>query len=85
VAGRYPIAQEELYDLEADPDEQRNVVAAHPAEAQQLRAALERWKGGLERGEAAQADSDERRAELEALGYIDDSWRREKKEGTGAP
>jgi len=78
VAGRYPIAEEELYDLEADPDEQRNVVASHPAEAQQLRAALERWKAGLVRGEAARADSDERKAELEALGYIDDSWRRGK-------
>ena len=77
VAGRYPIAEQELYDVEADPDEQVNVIEAHPEEAQRLRAALERWKGGLARGRAAVAESDERMAELEALGYIDDAWRRD--------
>jgi arylsulfatase A-like enzyme len=77
VAGRYPIAEQELYDLDADPDEQVNVIAAHPEQAQELRAALERWQGGLARGKAAVAESDERNAELEALGYIDDSWRRD--------
>ena len=79
VAGRYPIAEQELYDLEADPDEQVNVIEAHPEEARELRAALERWQGGLARGQAAVAESDERMAELEALGYIDDSWRRGEK------
>jgi arylsulfatase A-like enzyme len=77
AAGAYPVAEQELYDLEADPDEQVNVVAAHPEEARRLRAALELWHGRLARGKAAVADSDERMAELEALGYIDDSWRRE--------
>ena len=77
AAGRYPIAQQELYDLDADPDEQVNVIGAHPEEAQKLRAALERWKGGLARGEAAVDESDERKAELEALGYIEGSGRRD--------
>lgn len=34
----------ELYDLSADPGEQENVVAAHPAQAQQLEAAIDAFR-----------------------------------------
>lgn len=37
------VNNQELYDLSADPDEQRDVSAAHPAEVARLRASYERW------------------------------------------
>ncbi|MEQ1859236.1 MAG: sulfatase [Chthoniobacteraceae bacterium] len=36
---------EELYDLAADPHEQRNVAAANPAKLAELRATLDTWLG----------------------------------------
>lgn len=37
------VANTELYDLQADPAETKNVLAEHPAEAAKLRAAYDAW------------------------------------------
>ena len=37
------VNNEELYDLKADPDETKNVIAEHPEEVAKLRAAYDRW------------------------------------------
>lgn len=62
----------ELYDLTADPGERRNVIAAHPEEAEELASLLERLErdttGESAAGPAAPLDAEARSA-LESLGY----------------
>jgi len=60
--------QLELYDLEADPREQRDVSRSHSAVVARLSAWL---PGASEAGEAAEVD-DALREQLEALGYVGD-------------
>jgi arylsulfatase A-like enzyme len=62
---------EELYDLDADPTEARNVAQSHPEVAGRLRAQLEAWSAAHPQY-AAQVEliNDEMRATLEALGYV---------------
>lgn len=74
---RYIRAPEpELYDLEADPREQHNVVAAEPEVARELDAWLaERIANARPLGDATALSADER-ARLQALGYV---------AGAGAP
>lgn len=70
----YPIARLELYDLESDPGEQRNIAAEHPEQVQRLRSLIARRFASLD------ADSPPERQEipydlrrrLEALGYVGD-------------
>ncbi len=66
---RYVLAPTpELYDLERDPDERRNLAAARPRVAGAMRQALEaRIRPAPERPSAV---SSEERARFEALGYI---------------
>lgn len=37
------VNNEELYDLQSDPGETRNVIALHPEEVQKLRTAYDQW------------------------------------------
>ena len=69
--GRRPI---ELFDLEADPGETRDVADAHPVVAAALRAELASWAAeGLVRSGASDFKPDAAmQAELKALGYVDD-------------
>jgi arylsulfatase A-like enzyme len=73
---KFPIAAQELYALEADPRNRRNVVERHPEVASVLRSRLAAWwEASLEHavpGTPAEF-TPEARAELEALGYLDDS------------
>jgi arylsulfatase A-like enzyme len=65
------VAAEELYDLEADPRQQRNVVEGHGATAAELRGELVKWAEWVRKD----ATPTERKldpkleAQLEALGY----------------
>jgi len=67
----------ELYDLQADPGEQTNVVEQHPELAAQLRAAAQRWYEQCEpvaAGEPRRTPDPMSAEELErlrALGYVD--------------
>jgi arylsulfatase A-like enzyme len=64
---------DELYDLERDPGERRNLIESAPEEAAKLRDLLEAWRR-THAGPKPQAPpgEDERRA-LEALGYVEAS------------
>ncbi|HKY32362.1 MAG TPA: sulfatase-like hydrolase/transferase, partial [Candidatus Polarisedimenticolia bacterium] len=64
----------ELYDLEADPGETRNLALAEPARAQEARGEFQRVKTGLESIQRDDAETapmdDEMRERLLSLGYI---------------
>jgi arylsulfatase A-like enzyme/Flp pilus assembly protein TadD len=63
----------ELYDLDRDPGEQRDLAAAEPSRAQALRAALEdhlRREQKAVQGDAAAAVPPELRERLGAVGYF---------------
>ncbi len=59
----------ELYDLERDPRELRNLAAAEPRRLAALRAVLEPLRA-LDRGAAAAPEDAETRARLQSLGYL---------------
>ena len=61
--------QPELYDLEADPAESRNVASARPQTVTAARAALDRFLAGVTVQAPAQVSS-ETRERLQALGYV---------------
>ena len=64
-------ASHELYDLTADPEEARDVVAGEPVAAGRLAAALEELVAELEVGSAQPLALDEASREaLESLGYV---------------
>ncbi len=66
----YPLQRVELYNLEEDPGETRNLAEERPDQVSLLQALLEqRFDFGEERGEA-QEISEELKAKLCALGYI---------------
>jgi hypothetical protein len=58
-----------LYDLQADPNEQQDVLAQHLEEAQALRSGLVQWWARLPRGTASQEMSPEVEAMLRRNGY----------------
>lgn len=58
-----------LYDLQADPNEQQDVLAQHLEEARGLRAGLVQWWAKLPRGTASQTMSPEVEAMLRRNGY----------------
>ena len=64
VQGRF-----ELYDLATDPRETRELSAARPADTEELRAALERFRAGARAGQPIVAPSDEEQRRLDAMGY----------------
>jgi arylsulfatase A-like enzyme/Tfp pilus assembly protein PilF len=59
----------ELYDLGADPREERNLVATRPAELERLRAALSAFPAA-EGGAVRSGEDREVRDKLRALGYL---------------
>jgi arylsulfatase A-like enzyme/Flp pilus assembly protein TadD len=59
----------ELYDLEADPTEDKNLVARRPEELQRLRDRLARFRS-LDRGVSRVAEESEALERLRALGYV---------------
>jgi choline-sulfatase len=72
VRGRWKyvdLPMPELYDLGADPREERNLAAARPQEMDRLRALLAALRAE-DRGPRAGADSGETRERLRALGYL---------------
>jgi arylsulfatase A-like enzyme len=61
-----------LFDLDADPGEQRNVARDHPAEVDRLRARVSALTVALaKRGETTGGLGAEDRARLEAIGYLE--------------
>ena len=66
---------DELYDLDSDPDETRNIRIANPEVTAELRAMLDEWKrryqpsGSSDTGDHSLTEAD--RKALEALGYLD--------------
>jgi arylsulfatase A-like enzyme len=66
----YKVAREELYDLAADPREQRNVVAEHPDVAKEL--ATHTQKGHAASADDAPLPVDPKlKEELKSLGYLE--------------
>ncbi len=61
----------ELYDLAADPGEQRNVLGTQLERATELRGVLEKHVAALPRPHEAAPLSDETRRALQALGYLE--------------
>ena len=62
----------ELYDLSADPEEQRNVASQYPKRAERLADRLHEWRRTVIRPQAPPlAVSPEDRARLRELGYVD--------------
>ncbi len=59
----------ELYDLENDPHERKNVVDLYPDARQQLSKALARWQAGAARPTLPKVDP-EAEQRLRALGYV---------------
>ncbi len=59
----------ELFDLDQDPNETRNLAAMEPQRFDEIRAALSRVRGA-DRGLRKQAETAETRERLRALGYI---------------
>ena len=58
-----------LYDLAADPGEERDVAAAHPAEVRRLAAELEAWRRAAER-DGAESEGETVEEQLKGLGYL---------------
>jgi arylsulfatase A-like enzyme len=69
--------REELYDLNADPSEERNVAAAHPHRLAQLRAALEALRASQPRDvrprelDLSEEEEREHIEHLRSLGYVE--------------
>jgi choline-sulfatase len=77
----------ELYDLQHDPGETQNLIANHPAEANQLQKMIGEAAGTQAKTEkVTPSPVDERtRRELESLGYVSGGSTREIQLGTDAP
>jgi len=77
----------ELYDLHRDPGELQNLIAQHPAEADQFQKLL--WKVAGTQGKTENLTTvpldQKTRQELESLGYVSAGTSREIQLGTGAP
>jgi arylsulfatase A-like enzyme len=71
-AGRFKLIEAprpELYDLETDPEEQRNVYSLRPATARALLAHLQGFR--IDAPHADARDGNEVRQRLASLGYVD--------------
>jgi arylsulfatase A-like enzyme len=68
----FPLARIELYDLEGDPHETRNLAAAEPEVASRLAARLEAWLAETSPKQgASDAPTPEALRQLRELGYIE--------------
>lgn len=70
--GFFRIESDELYDLSTDPGEHHNVASRYPEVVSALRKHLVEWKTTGQAPTPAAAMTPESRAELKALGYIED-------------
>jgi Flp pilus assembly protein TadD len=75
----------ELYDLENDPRETRNVLAEHPAEADRLRARIRDLETARRETAAPGPMDANTRRQLESLGYISGGTPRRARPGAPAP
>jgi arylsulfatase A-like enzyme len=66
----YPIGRAELYDLAADPREQKNLAASRPAQVAELARLIRQRFSGLTRRQHPQDVPEKIRKELKALGYV---------------
>jgi arylsulfatase A-like enzyme len=62
----------ELYDLERDPTEKRDLSSAQPERVEAFLNHLREWMEGEVAGETIEAPSGEELEQLQALGYVDD-------------
>jgi len=65
--------ESELYDLENDPAEEKNIINEKPEVAAELRQKIDTWRQSFKQAEIknVNADFDEAvRKRLEALGYL---------------
>jgi hypothetical protein len=64
---------DQLFDLSADPGEQRNVIDRHPTTAEHLKEALDGIRSSRPQGErvAADREEEETRRLLRTLGYLE--------------
>lgn len=60
----------ELYDLESDPEESRNLAADEPDRARAMQAELDRRLGSTDSSPGARSASQKERDRLRALGYV---------------
>ena len=68
---RYRIQKEELYDLEADPDETTNIIHERPDLGEKLKNLLAAWRQETEKDTYQNPELDQATLdELRALGYI---------------
>jgi len=77
----------ELYNLQRDPGELQNLIANHPAEADQLQKQIWQVAGAHGRTETVKAApvDEQTRQELESLGYVNGGATREIQLGSDAP
>jgi choline-sulfatase len=61
---------DELYDLDADPEETRNVLASHGEKEAELAGILDAYLAEMPAPRPAPPLTDEERRALEALGYV---------------
>ncbi|RKY17439.1 MAG: hypothetical protein DRQ55_15750 [Planctomycetota bacterium] len=67
---RFPSGSEQLFDLDGDPDELRDIVAEHPKVQARLARLLDRWLADQpDPTDPERGLSEERRKALEQLGY----------------
>jgi arylsulfatase A-like enzyme len=64
-------AEEELYDVSADPGETQNLASAHPGERRRLAALVQGFLDGMPYAEATPEVASPLRRRLEALGYVE--------------
>jgi arylsulfatase A-like enzyme len=70
IAGREE-GVHELFDLEADPAELRNVLASEPERGAELASLLESWEAKVLRTYEHGRSDDQTRERLRALGYVE--------------
>ncbi len=68
--GHYPIGKAELYNLEQDPQETRNLAGEHPEVVAELAKLIRQRFSGLADRSKGQAVPEGLKKELEALGYV---------------
>ena len=62
----------ELYDLASDPHERMNVIELHPDRVVEMQAQIDEWRRvSRSHTDAGGELSDEDRARLQALGYVE--------------
>ena len=68
--GAYPVPEIALYDELADPRDERDVAAEHPAEVARLKREIEHWRAQHKPWSGKQSAPDaERQRALKELGY----------------